>query len=223
MVEGETDVQYLKLAIQHLSPDLQTMLDQDELRIIYKLDGAGTTQLCDWALAWIYSGFRSKMYILLDKDTAGKKARKEIISGEAYKTRHQSLSMKITNIQPSDAVINLNEKHIAFLYEIEHLCSAEVWQGWKTQNLVELRTDAEMRSMFNGLIPRDKSLDNIVDELVDDVAVRDTILTFEPKKLKKKRMVAYLKEHFCDNINAFAGFSRTIKEIEEYFVVKLSQ
>ena len=86
MVEGETDVDYLKMAIKHLSVPLHHMLDEEQLRIIYKLDGAGTTQLCDWALAWIYSGFRSKMLILLDKDEAGKKARNEIINGEAYKT-----------------------------------------------------------------------------------------------------------------------------------------
>lgn len=68
MVEGETDVEYIKLAIHHLSPILQRKLERQELQIVYKLDGAGTTQLCDWALAWIYSGFRNKMYILLDKE-----------------------------------------------------------------------------------------------------------------------------------------------------------
>ena len=54
MVEGETDVDYLTLAIRHLSPTLQEKLNKQELRMVYKLDGAGTTQLCDWALSWIY-------------------------------------------------------------------------------------------------------------------------------------------------------------------------
>lgn len=85
MVESETDVDYLQLAIAHLSPMLQTMLDEKQLRIIYKLDGAGTTQLCDWARSWIYSGFRSKMVVLLDKDEAGLKAKNEIIDGEAIR------------------------------------------------------------------------------------------------------------------------------------------
>ena len=217
MVEGETDVEYLKLAIRHLSSVLQKKLDQQELRIVYKLDGAGTTQLCDWALAWIYSGFRSKMYILLDKDQAGKKARDEIVNGEAYKTRHQSLAMKIANIQPSEEIIGLHKEHIDFFYEIEHLCSVKVWEGWKERKLVTVRQDAEMRSMFEGLIPRDKSLDNVIDELVENIEVRDTILTFEPKKLKKKQMVAYLKEYFSEDSNAFSGFARTIADIETFF------
>ena len=217
MVEGETDVEYLKLAISHLSPVLYKKLNQQELRIVYKLDGAGTTQLCDWALAWIYSGFKSKMYILLDKDYAGKKARDEIVNGEAYKTRHQSLSMKIANIQPSDEIINFHKKRIDFLYEIEHLCAAKVWRGWKEQELVNVRQDIEMRNMFEGLVPRDKSLDNVIDELVDDIEIRDTILTFEPKKLKKKQMVKYLKNNFGQDASAFTGFNRTIEDIEKFF------
>lgn len=217
MVEGETDVDYLTLAIRHLSPTLQEKLNKQELRMVYKLDGAGTTQLCDWALSWIYSGFRSKMYILLDHDSAGIDARNEIINGEAYKSRQQSLSMKIANIQPSDPVITLYHQKIKFFFEIEHLCAAPVWELWKSQGLVTLRDDSEIRNMFDGLIPRDKSLDNVIDELVDDIGVRDTILTFEPKKLKKKQMVACLKSHFYEDASMFSGFERTIKDIEAFF------
>lgn len=217
MVEGETDVEYIGLAIRHLSPVLQKKLDQQELRIIYKLDGAGTTQLCDWAAAWIYSGFKSKVYVLLDKDYAGRKAREEIINGEVYKTRHQALSIKIANIQPSNEIISLHREHIDFFYEIEHLCSAKVWEGWKEQELVRPRDEAEMRNMFDGLIPRNKSLDNVIDELVEDIEIRDTILTFEPKKLKKKQMVAYLKGNFSEDTSAFSGFAKTIKDIEKFF------
>ena len=217
MVEGETDVEYLKLAIKHNSSILQKKLDERELRIVYKQDGAGTTQLCDWALAWIYSGFRSKLYILLDKDEAGLKAKDEIVSGEAYKTRGCSSTMRIANIQPSNEIINLYQKNIKFYYEIEHLCSGEVWKGWKTQGLVSLREDRELRKMFETLIPRDKSLDNIIDELVEDTEIRDTIVSFEPKKLKKNKMVDYLKNNFGEDKSVFVGFEKTIKDIENYF------
>ena len=217
MVEGETDVEYLKLAIKHNSSILQKKLEKRELRIVYKQDGAGTTQLCDWALAWIYSGFRSKLYILLDKDEAGLKAKDEIVSGEAYKTRGCSSTMRIANIQPSNEIINLYQKNINLYYEIEHLCSGEVWKGWKTQGLVSLREDRELRKMFETLIPRDKSLDNIIDELVEDTEIRDTIVSFEPKKLKKNKMVDYLKNNFGEDKSAFVGFEKTIKDIENYF------
>ena len=157
------------------------------------------------------------MYVLLDKDFAGRKAREEIINGEVYKTRHQNLPIKIANIQPSNEIINLHNKHIDFLYEIEHLCSVKVWEGWKEQELVTVRQDAEIRNMFEGLIPRDKSLDNVIDDLIEDIEIRDTILTFEPKKLKKKQMVSYLKNNYSEDINAFLGFTRTIKDIEKFF------
>lgn len=217
MVEGETDVEYLKLAIKHNSSVLQKKLDERELRIVYKQDGAGTTQLCDWALSWIYSGFRSKLYILLDKDEAGIKARDEIVNEEVFKTRKCSSTMRIANIQPSNEIISLYQKKINFYYEIEHLCSVAVWKGWKTRGLVSLREDKELRKMFESLIPRDKSLDNIIDELVEDTDVRDTIVSFEPKKLKKNKMVEYLKENFGGDKNAFVGFEKTIKDIENYF------
>lgn len=218
MVEGETDVEYLKMAIAHLSPSLQTALDHNKLRIVYKLDGAGTTQVYEWALAWIYSGFRSKMLILLDKDEAGIKTRDEILHSEAYKTRRQSLSMRVIHIEPTEAIISLYNKGITFFFEIEHLCSPDVWNAWKEEGIVSVRSDSDMRRMFERLIPRDKSLDVVIDSTVDDIAIRDTILSFEPKELKKKKMAASLRANFVDRADAFAGFAKTIKEIEEYFV-----
>lgn len=217
MVEGETDVGYLKLAIQHLSPSLQSKLDNNSLRIVYKQDGAGTTQLCDWALSWIYSGFRSKMLILLDKDAAGQKAHSEIVNGEAYKARQNSLNMKIMLLEPSEQIISLHQKRITLLYEIEHLCSCEVWQRWKTEGLVVPRSDDDMRLIFAGLIPRDKSLDMVIDELVEEPSIRDTIVSFEPKHLKKKQMLKSLCENFAEHADAFAGFKKTILKIESFF------
>ena len=46
---------------------------------------------------------------------------------------------------------------------------------------------------LNGAAPRDKTLDSIIDELVESTDVRDTILSFEPKSLKKKRILELLK------------------------------
>lgn len=54
------------------------MIEKKQLRIVCKNDGAGTTTLADWSLAWIYSGFKSKMLVLLDKDEAGVKAKNNI-------------------------------------------------------------------------------------------------------------------------------------------------
>ena len=71
--------------------------------------------------------------------------------------------------------------------------------------------------MFEGLIPRDKSLDSVIDELVPDISIRDTIISFEPQKLKIKRMVSCLQEKFVDDAEAFSGFRKTIEDIENFF------
>lgn len=78
LVEGETDIEYLKIAFAEHSPALHSMIEKKQLRIVCKNDGAGTTTLADWSLAWIYSGFKSKMLVLLDKDEAGVKAKNNI-------------------------------------------------------------------------------------------------------------------------------------------------
>jgi len=187
------------------------------LRIVYKIDGAGCGQLRDWALAWTYSGFKSKAYVLFDKDLTGIAARDEIVNAEAYKTKQQSIKLKIANIAPSDAITEIYSKKVKFYFEIEHLCSPEVWKLWKNKKVVNLRNDSEMIQMFDGLVPRDKSLDNIIDDLFTDIDIRDTILMFEPTKLKKKKMVELLQAGFGDNADAFYGFKRTVADIEKYF------
>ena len=128
------------------------------------------------------------------------------------------LIKRVMHIQPTEDIIKLIQKTIILDFEIEHLCTAKVWEEWKTQELVSLRSDDIMNDMFRGLIPRDKSLDVVIDELVDDPVVRDTILSFEPKKLKKKKMVEYLRDHHEEEKEVFIGFTRTIEEIERYFV-----
>lgn len=93
----------------------------------------------------------------------------------------------------------------------------QVWEEWKAQDLVSPRSEDEIRAMFQGLIPRDKSLDSVIDELIVEPSIRDTILSFEPKKLKK-RMVSCLRENHENDTEAFIGFKRTIETIEKYFV-----
>ena len=44
-------------------------------------------------------------------------------------------------------------------------------------------------AQFESSVPRNKTLDSIIDELIDNPDVRDTILSFAPRVLKKKRIV----------------------------------
>ncbi|MFR6065174.1 MAG: ATP-dependent nuclease [Eubacterium sp.] len=216
MVEGETDVDYLKFAIAEHSIKLNEMIKNNKLRIICKNDGAGTTQLIDWAYAWIYSGFRSKMMILLDKDEAGINARNIIVNSEIYKTKQSNISMKIQLLEPSDEVIYLLEKHINLPYEIEHLLSTKFWSKIKDSGFAEMRSSEELQNSFKNLVPRNKTLDNVIDDLVEDVSIRDSILSFNPANLKKKKIVNLLNK-YDDKSSATLGLVRTIRKIEEYF------
>lgn len=91
------------------------------------------------------------------------------------------------------------------------------WEKWKECELVTLRSDQEMQKMFSGLVPRNKTLDSVIEDLVKDVTIRETILMFVPGDLKKKRMLSCLKENFKEKADVFRGFARTISDIETFF------
>ena len=216
LVEGETDIEYLSIAIENHSPILHQMIENNQLRIICKKDEAGTERLSDWALAWIYSGFKSKMFALFDKDQAGISAKHEVDNNEVYKQKQNNVCIKTQFIQPSDEIINLLDKHIDIEFEIEHLLSLDFWKRIKENNFQDLRSLEELNKMFTGLVPRDKTLDNVIEELVEDTNIRDTILTFNPKKLKKKKIVDLLKTDE-NKFEATIGMKRTIKKLEDFF------
>lgn len=217
MVEGETDIDILRVAIENHSDELNKLIVEGRLRIICKNGGAGTTQLCDWAIAWVYSGFKSKLYILLDKDIAGIAAKKEIEESQAFISKQNSLSMKVQYYEPSDEIIGLYDKNLKMTYEIEHLLSLQLWKILKKKGFVQPRSDDDLQAIFKNLIPRDKTLDNVMDELVDDIEIRDTILTFDPKELKKKRIVEVLKNE-GKQYDFTKGFKRTLDKLSQYFL-----
>lgn len=216
LVEGETDIEYLKIAFAEHSDSLHHMVETNQLRVVCKNDGAGTRMLEDWVLAWIYSGFKSKMLVLFDKDKAGMSAKNRIESNEVFIHKQNSVSVRLQYIEPSDEIIGLLQKHIRFEFEIEHLLSSDFWENIKAHGYEELRSEEELSRMFHGLVPRDKTLDSMIDELVELPAVRDTILSFAPKTLKKKGIVELLKAHENKKA-ATAGFLRTVQKIEAFF------
>ena len=216
MVEGETDIKLLETAILVHSEFLNNKLKNNEMRIVCKNDGAGSTQLVDWVFAWIYSGFRSKLYVLLDKDEAGIKARGDIVNSEIFKTKQNHLSIRVKHIEPSIEIISLLKKNIKIEFEIEHLLSCSFWKKLKKHNYVSARTDEDLARFFDGLIPRNKTLDSVIVDLINDEVIRDTILTFEPKELKKNKICELLKKSESVHENTI-GLKKTLKNLEEYF------
>ena len=133
-VEGKTDRYYIQKAIEVHSPYLQKKIDEGTLRILTKEEGCGTTQLCDWAIAWTCSGFGSKLYILFDKDAAGIKAKKDVDNNPTLKDRKKSFRSQ--HIQSSECMDSIFNKGIEFTFEIEHLFPIEVWEKFKQKKVI---------------------------------------------------------------------------------------
>ena len=192
------------------------MLNDGKLRIICKNDGAGTKVLEDWVFAWIYSGFRSKIMVLLDRDEAGIKARNDIIENEIYKSRQNASHLKVKYIEASNEIASIYQKHILFEFEIEHLLSTAFWNKMTNAGLTQKRADKSLCRMFSTLVPRDKTLDEVMVELIEDENIRSTILEREPKDKKKNKIVELLKKDE-NKKDATEGFLKTVKELEKFF------
>ena len=134
-----------------------------------------------------------------------------IEKNEAFIHKQNAIAVRLQHIEPSDEIIMLLQKKIKFEFEIEHLLSFEFWKEIKSHGYEELRSTEEIGRMFNGLVPRDKTLDSIIDELVENTDVRDTILYFEPKSLKKKRILELLKGT-DDKKSATVGLLKTVQK-----------
>lgn len=154
--------------------------------------------------------------VLLDKDEAGIKARNDIIENEIYKSRQNASHLKVNFIEPSNEIMLIRQKHILFDFEIEHLLSTTFWNKMTDAGLTQKRSDKSLCRMFSTLVPRNKTLDEVMVELIEDESIRSTILEREPKDKKKNKIVELLKKD--ENKKAVTeGFLKTVQELEKFF------
>lgn len=219
-VEGRTDKRLLEIAIQIHSGKLYTLLENNKLRIFTKEEACGTTELCNLVRAWNYVGFKSKLYVLFDKDKAGKKAKEEIeldFESEIKKFKSQYL-------EPSDEIISvmaITKNKCNMIFEVEHLLSIDFWEQLISKGYTTERDCDELLYMFNSCMTKEKTVTNVIEELISDKRIRDTIIKLNPHK-DKKTDIADLAEKLYkqdkeENMSIFSGFSRTVKKLEEYF------
>lgn len=219
MVEGKSDKSYLKMAIQELSEPLQKMLDNDEIRIVTKEKGAGTTLIRNWVMAWLYSRNSSKMLAIFDKDYAGDEVVKEIKENILYLKQNKKSNVRVIQLQPSESIIELYNMNLHIPFEIEHLLSIETWKEAISKNYVIPRSTKELSDAYKKDLPRDKAIDTILDEIIVNTNLRETIANFNPHKDKKI--------NFCDMVeriyqqentkDIFNGFKKTVSKIEQFF------
>lgn len=212
MVEGKSDKIYLKMAIEKLSKPLKEMLDNGELRIVTREEGAGTTLIKNWVLAWLHAGNKSKMLVVFDKDIAGNTVAGELKSNELYLNQNQKTNVKVIQLQPSKEIINLYKSKLHIPFEIEHLLCCEVWNQAIKQKYVIPRSSGELMEAYKDELPRDKSIDSVLDEIIEDRQIRETIANYNPhedKKMNLCRMVERI-DKADEIVNIFEGFEKTI-------------
>lgn len=212
MVEGKTDKQYLELAIRLFYPHLHNLIKNNEFRIFTKEDRGGCKKLIDWAYAWIYSGNQSKAVILFDKDEAGITAKKELSNSQIYKNKRDDALLQIKFLEPSSQILELYRKKIDIYYEIEHLLSTKCWEALKEKRYVEPRSNLELYKMVERIITRDKTVDVILDECVEDYELLSTIVSSNPHKDRKDKIFQFVNSLTEDEQReCLTGMKKTIE------------
>lgn len=78
-VEGKYDKAYLEMAIKVLSPDiLYRKLTDNELKIYVNDNDGGCNAIVDHVKSWVYSGNKSRVYVIFDRDKEGQKSHSEL-------------------------------------------------------------------------------------------------------------------------------------------------
>ena len=207
------------MAIKEISEPLKAMLDKDELRIVTREDGAGTTLIKNWVLAWLHSGNKSKMLALFDKDAAGNLAAGELKENHLYKKQNSKSNVRVIQLEPSEEIIELYRAKLHMPYEVEHLLSTEVWDKAIKKRYVTPRNSNELLEAYKGNLSRDKSVDSILEEKIIESRIRETIANYNPhedKKIDFCNMVVQIYQE--DSIkDIFKGSQKTIGKIEQFF------
>lgn len=218
MVEGKTDKQYLELAIKIFSPELKNLLDNERLRIFTREEYGGCKKVIEWVYAWIFSGNMSKIVALFDKDEAGRLAKEELENSQIFKSRRDTAAVKIQYLQPSSDIIYLLNNKLDVYYEIEHLLSCSCWRELKTNNYVEPKKSSELYKMTAKILTRNKTIDSVLDEVVDRGELLETIVTFNPCNEKKEKIFLYVSQRVNEGkIEFLDGFKKTIDKLKRIF------
>lgn len=219
-VEGATDKQYLEMAIKALSPSLQQKIDDGSLLIVTREEnGCGTTLLVDWAVAWIHLNNKSKAFFLLDNDMAGLEAKKKIQEAKA-KYNKKKFELIAKTLYPTEDIKKVNCKiKNSVYYEIEHLLSYDFWKKLKMWNWTVYKEKDELIEVYNKVLTIDKSIDAVIDEIVDDKNMKETILYWNPREDKKTQIVkSVIREVEAGDKSIIEGFKNTISELEKEMI-----
>ena len=218
-VEGKTDRDTLEYIFKIKSQKLKKLIENKKLRILTKEDGCGTTQLVGWIKAWRYSGFKSKIYALFDKDIAGINAKNEL---DMLPPEYRPEYVKSQFIKPTTEIKYILQKmkvQGSFLYELEHLYSIDFWKQLKGSQMLMYRKKNEIIQMFTGEMEITETVIDFIKRVFNNSDIRDTIVTYNPNDAKKGVILDKAKKTYeADNASKiFDGFQATIDDLEKFF------
>ena len=100
-------------------------------------------------------------------------------------------------------------------YEIEHLLSINCWLKIKEKDFVEPREFSDLNKAVERILTRDKTVDMVLDDKIDDYNILNTIVTFNPHKDKKEKIYRYIES--CkeeEQIEYLSGLKKTVELLE---------
>ena len=219
-VEGKTDKELIGMAIKLLSPSLTKLIDSGNLRFYTKDGKGGCLKVNNNVYAWIYSGNRSKVIAIYDKDEAGQKAYGKISSNPLYKDSKKQKGVKILYIPPNDSIKELLKNGMLFTYEIEHLLSVSCWRRMIDEGYVSERDHTELYQMIARHADKNKSTVQLLQELIPNSDIRETIVNYIPSDDCKSKIVRMIEESSDDLRKEYlAGLQPLISELEKRFVI----
>ena len=105
-------------------------------------------------------------------------------------------------------------------FEVEHLLDIKIWEKIIAKKWVQPRTSVELLAAYKKDLPRNKTMDSILDESIANKEIRETIANFNPHKYHKMDICNMVSDIYdrgqAENI--FKGFGNTIEKIEKFFV-----
>lgn len=218
-VEGITDKSYLEMAISNFSPLLDKKIKDGLLQIVTREEnGCGTSLLVDWAIAWMHLNHRCKAVVLLDADKEGKEAKKAINEAKD-KYKKKNFRLKALLLKPTEDMKVANHKiNNSIIITVEHLLSYDFWKKIKEKGWVEEKSKTEILDMFGNVLDIKKSLDAVIDEIIDNKDMKDTVIYLMPKDEKKDKILKLAQSEVeSGNISIIEGFRNTVLELEKEF------
>ncbi len=123
-------------------------------------------------------------------------------------------------LQATDDLKIVNHKiNNTISFTVEHLLSYDSWKNIKRNNWIGERKQNEMFGMFSNVVNMSKSLNCVIDEVVDNKDLKETIVRYVPKDGKKNQILNYIKHEVkAGNTSVLDGFRNTITVLEKEFV-----